>query len=51
MGAPEGAPVAALFGETVPAMVAHTGWNPVVVVRDVVHKRTRRFERIFFRQE
>ncbi|MCG6988864.1 MAG: amino acid permease [Gemmatimonadetes bacterium] len=51
MGAPEDAPVAALFGETVPATVAHTGWNPVVVVRDVVHKRTRRFERIFFRQE
>ena len=51
MGAPEDAPVAALFGETVPATVAHTGWNPVVVVRDVAQRKTRRFERIFFRQE
>ncbi len=51
MGAPQEAPVAALFGETVPASLAHTGWNPVVVLRDVTHKRTRRFERLFFRQE
>ena len=52
MGAPEGAPVATLFGDTVPAALARSGWNPVVVVRDVAHKRTAsRFERIFFRRE
>ncbi len=50
MGAPQEAPVAALFGETVPAALAHTGWNPVVVLRDVTGSRTRRFERLFFRQ-
>jgi amino acid transporter/nucleotide-binding universal stress UspA family protein len=52
MGAPEGAPVATLFGDTVPAALARPGWNPVVVVRDVAHKRaTSRLERLFFRQE
>ncbi|MBE0593655.1 MAG: amino acid permease, partial [Gemmatimonadales bacterium] len=50
MGAPSTAPVAALFGDTVPAALARRGQHPVVVVRDVEQKRVRRFERIFFRK-
>ncbi len=51
MGAPQEAPVAALFGDTVPAALARNGRNPVVVLRDVTQRKTRRFERLFFRQE
>jgi amino acid transporter len=51
MGAPQGAPVAALFGETVPASLARTGRNPVVVLRGIAQRETRRFERLFFRKE
>lgn len=50
MGAPSDAPVATLFGETVPAALAQTGRHPVVVVRDVEPRQARRFERIFFRR-
>jgi len=48
MGAPSIGAVIPLVGETVPAMLARRGGNPVVVVRDVESKRVHRFERLFF---
>jgi len=39
----------ALLGDTVPALLARGGRDPVVVVRDVSAQRAHRFERIFFR--
>lgn len=51
MGAPAAAPVAAVFGETIPAALARRGPHPVVVVRDVEPERARRIERLFFREE
>ena len=51
MGAPASAPVAAIFGETIPAALARQGRHPVVVVRDVEPQQARRFERWFFREE
>jgi nucleotide-binding universal stress UspA family protein len=50
MGAPSTAPVAAMFGETVPVAIAHRGRHPVIVVRDVEPHRARHFERLFFRK-
>jgi len=50
MGAPSTAPIAALFGDTVPAALARRGQHPVVVVRDVEQQRVHRFERLFFRK-
>ena len=50
MGAPSTAPVAALFGDTVPAALARRGQHPVVVVRDVEEQRAGRFERLFIRK-
>jgi len=50
MGAPSTAPVAAIFGETVPTAIAHRGRHPVIVVRDVEPHRARHFERLFFRK-
>jgi len=51
MGAPASAPVAAIFGETIPAALARRGPHPVVVVRDVEPHQARRLERLFFREE
>jgi nucleotide-binding universal stress UspA family protein len=50
MGAPSTAPVATLFGDTVPAALARHGQHPVIVVRDVEQQRAHRFERLFFRK-
>ena len=50
VGAPRTDPVAALLGETVPGALAAHGRNPVVVVRDLVPTRVRRFERFFLRR-
>ena len=48
IGAPSSGPVVPLFGETIPALIAKRGRNPVVVVRHVEELRARRFERLFF---
>jgi amino acid transporter len=48
IGAPTTGPVVPIIGETIPAMVAKRGRNPVVVVRDVQEERAGRFERVFF---
>jgi amino acid transporter/nucleotide-binding universal stress UspA family protein len=48
IGAPSAGPVASLLGLTVPAEIATRRRVPVVVVRDVVHRKVRRFERVFF---
>ena len=48
MGAPSEGAVIPLVGETVPAMLARRGGNPVIVVRDVEARRAHRFERLFF---
>ncbi len=50
LGAPSSGPVAGLLGETVPAMIARHGRNPVVVVRDFEEQAAGRFERLFFRR-
>lgn len=50
IGAPSTGPVAALLGDTVPAVVARHRDRPVIVVRDVEERRARRFERVFFRR-
>ncbi len=50
MGAPTDTPVAAPFGETVPAAVARMGRRAVVVVRDVAQREPGRIERLFFRR-
>jgi len=51
MGAPSGGDVTPIVGETVPAVVAKRGRNPVLVVRDVEPQRSHRFERLFFRRD
>ncbi len=48
MGAPSTGPVVPLIGETMPAILAKHGRNPVIVVRDVEHQAAGRFERVFF---
>ncbi len=48
IGAPTTGPVVPIVGETIPALIAKRGRNPVVVVRDVPEERARRFERVFF---
>jgi len=48
MGAPSIGAVIPLVGETVPAMLARRGGNPVFVVRDIEPRRAHRFERLFF---
>ncbi len=48
LGAPSSGPVAGMLGETVPALIARHGRNPVVVVREVEARRASRFERAFF---
>jgi hypothetical protein len=48
IGAPSSGPVAAILGQTVPAEIATRRRLPVIVVRDVVQRRVRRFERVFF---
>ncbi len=48
LGAPSTGPVAGTLGETVPALIARHGRNPVVVVREVEEHRAGRFERVFF---
>lgn len=50
VGAPRTDPVAALLGETVPGALAARGRNPVIVVRDLVPTRIRRFEQFFLRR-
>ncbi len=47
IGAPSTDPVAALLGETVPAVLASEGRSPMIVVRDVEARRTARFDRFF----
>ncbi len=47
IGAPSTDPVAALLGETVPAVLASAGRCPMIVVRDVEARRTPRFDRFF----
>lgn len=51
VGAPSTGAVVPVVGETIPAMIARGGRNPVVVVRDVEPRRARRFERVFFLAE
>jgi len=48
LGAPSSGPIVPLIGETVPAMIARRGLNPVLVVRDVEEHRAHHFERVFF---
>ncbi len=48
IGAPTSGPVVPLFGDTIPALIAKRGRNPVVVVRHVEELRARHFERRFF---
>jgi amino acid transporter/nucleotide-binding universal stress UspA family protein len=48
IGAPSSGPVAPLWGETIPSLVAKRGKTPVMVVRDVEGQKARRFERVFF---
>ncbi len=48
IGAPSSGPVVPLFGETIPALIAKRGRNPVVVVRHVEELQARRFEQLFF---
>ena len=48
LGAPSSGPVAGTIGETVPALIARHGRNPVVVVREIEEQRTSRFESVFF---
>ena len=48
LGAPSSGPVIPILGETIPALIAQRGRNPVVVVRDVEEQRVHRFERVFF---
>lgn len=50
LGAPSEGAVSGLLGETVPAVIAGRGRNPVVVVRDLPDRLVGRFERIFFRR-
>jgi amino acid transporter/nucleotide-binding universal stress UspA family protein len=48
LGAPSIGPIVPLIGETIPAMIARRGLNPVLVVREVQEHRTHHFERVFF---
>lgn len=48
IGAPSTGPVMPLIGETIPALIARRGRNPVLVVRTVAERRAHRFERWFF---
>jgi amino acid transporter/nucleotide-binding universal stress UspA family protein len=48
IGAPSSGPVVPLWGDTIPALIAKRGRNPVIVVRDVEEHRGHRFERVFF---
>jgi len=48
LGAPSVGPIVPLIGETIPAMIARRGLNPVLVVREVQEHRTHHFERVFF---
>jgi nucleotide-binding universal stress UspA family protein len=48
LGAPSAGPVAGILIETVPALIARHGRNPVVVVREVPEHRASRFEKAFF---
>jgi len=48
IGAPSSGPVVPLWGDTIPALIAKRGRNPVIVVRDVEEQSGRRFERVFF---
>lgn len=50
IGAPSEGSVAGLLGETVPAVIAGHGRNPVVVVRDIPTHGKSRFEGVFFRR-
>jgi len=48
MGAPSSGAVVPLIGETIPALIAQRGRNPVMVVRNVEERLALRFERVFF---
>jgi amino acid transporter/nucleotide-binding universal stress UspA family protein len=48
IGAPSVGPVMPVIGETIPALIARRGRNPVLVVRTVAERREQRFERWFF---
>jgi amino acid transporter/nucleotide-binding universal stress UspA family protein len=48
IGGPSSGATTPLLGETVPAAIARSGQNPVLVVRAVQPQRTGRFERAFF---
>ncbi len=48
LGAPSSGPISGMLGETVPALIAGHGRNPVVVVREVEEESASRFERVFF---
>jgi hypothetical protein len=48
IGAPSSGPVVPLWGDTMPALIAKRGHNPVIVVRDVAEHHSHRFERVFF---
>ena len=48
LGAPSSGPVIPILGDTIPALIAQRGRNPVIVVRDVEEQRVHRFERVFF---
>jgi amino acid transporter/nucleotide-binding universal stress UspA family protein len=48
IGAPSAGPVVPLVGDTIPALIAKRGRNPVIVVREVEQRLAGRFERAFF---
>jgi amino acid transporter/nucleotide-binding universal stress UspA family protein len=48
IGAPSVGPVVPLLGDTIPALIARRGRNPVIVVREVEQRWESRFERAFF---
>ena len=47
VGAPSSGPISPLFGETVPGLLAQRSEGPVVIVRDVEPRHTRRFRNFF----
>jgi len=51
LGAPTTGPIVPLWGDTIPALIAKRGRNPVVVVRDIAAHRVGRFEDVFFRKD
>ena len=47
VGAPSSGPISPLFGETVPGLLAERSEGPVVIVRNVEPRHTKRFQQFF----